>query len=45
MKPPKYEPLKMSNRYHADDYGRKMMRYRKWLEKKQRAVTSNETNK
>ena len=25
--PPKYEPLKMGNKNHADEYGKKMLRY------------------
>jgi len=33
MKAPKYEPLKMGNKVHADTYGKKMVKYRKWLDK------------
>ncbi len=29
MKAPKYEPLKMGNKTHADNYGRAWMRYEK----------------
>ena len=30
MKPPKYEPLKMGNKKHADNYAIKMRKYLKW---------------
>ena len=30
MRKPKYEPLKMGNKKHADNYGIKMRRYLKW---------------
>ena len=33
MKPPKYEPLKMGEQKFANEYGKKMMRYNKWLNK------------
>lgn len=30
MRIPKYEPLKMSDKKHADNYGIKMRKYFKW---------------
>ena len=39
MKSPKYEPLKMGEQKFANEYGRKMMRYTKWVNKR------NEKNK
>lgn len=35
MKPPKYNPVKMGDPVFANAYGNQMLRYRKWLEKKQ----------
>ena len=38
MKKPKYEPLKMGNKEHADNYGVKLGRYIKWEAEQQRII-------
>lgn len=43
MREPKYEPLKMGNKIHADNYGIKMRKYRKW--KDEQIKTQNKKEK
>ena len=38
MREPKYEPLKMGNKKHADNYGIKMQKYLKWKNEQERKL-------
>jgi hypothetical protein len=38
MREPKYEPLKMGNKKHADNYGIKTQKYSKWKDKQKRLI-------
>ena len=38
MREPKYEPLKMGNKKHADNYGIKMRKYLKWKGEQERKL-------
>lgn len=38
MKTPKYEPLKMGSKIHADNYGRAWMRYDRKITRKNREI-------